>query len=45
MNWKKELEESVCTIAQLEEYIELTPKEKKQLRKVIERHPMRITRY
>ena len=31
MEWKKELEESICTIAQLEEYIELTPKEEKQL--------------
>lgn len=43
--WKKELKKSICTIAQLKEYIELTPKEERRLRKVIERHPMCITRY
>jgi KamA family protein len=45
MTWENEPEESISTIEQLREYIELTPKEEKQLRKVIERHPMRITRY
>ncbi len=45
MTWEEELEESICTIAQLEECIGLTPREEKQLQKIIERHPMRITRY
>ncbi|MBU2559654.1 KamA family radical SAM protein [archaeon] len=45
MDWKEELKDSVCTLEQLEEYTDLTSKEKRQLKKVIERHPMRITRY
>lgn len=45
MTWEEELEASICTIEQLREYIELTPEEEKQLREIIERHPMRITRY
>ncbi len=45
MTWEDELEESICTIEQLKEYIDLTPEEESQLRGIIERHPMRITRY
>jgi len=45
MTWENELKNSIRTIAQLREYIELTPKEERQLQKVIEKHPMRITRY
>jgi len=45
MTWEKELKKSICTIAQLKKYIELTPKEEKRLQKVIQRHPMQITRY
>ena len=45
MAWEKELEESISTIAQLGEYMELTPKEEKQLQEIIEIHPMRITQY
>jgi lysine 2,3-aminomutase len=45
MAWQSELKKGICTVEQLKEYIELTPKEEKQLQKVIERHPMRITRY
>ena len=45
MTWEEELEASICTIEQLREHIELTPEEEKQLREIIERHPMRITRY
>jgi lysine 2,3-aminomutase len=45
MAWEKELEESISTITQLEEYLELTPKKKKQLQEVMDIHPMRITRY
>jgi KamA family protein len=45
MTWENDLKESICTIAQLREYIEITPKEERRLRKVIEKHPMCITRY
>lgn len=45
MTWEQELRESVCDLPQLAEYIELTPNKVKRLRKVIERHPMRATRY
>jgi L-lysine 2,3-aminomutase (EC 5.4.3.2) len=45
LTWEDELGEAVCTIEQLKQYIELTPKEEEQLQKVIKRHPMRVTRY
>ncbi|VUT25842.1 MAG: L-lysine 2,3-aminomutase [Candidatus Methanolliviera sp. GoM_oil] len=45
LTWEDELEEAVCTIEQLKQYIELIPKEEEQLQKVIKRHPMRVTRY
>jgi len=45
MDWKEELKDSVNTLEQLEEYTDFTSKEKRQLEQVIERHPMRITRY
>ena len=45
MKWENELKESICTIEQLAGYIELTPRDKKQLQKVIEIHPMCISRY
>ncbi len=40
-----ELRASICNIDQLKEYTDIPPKEEKQLWKVIERHPMRITPY
>jgi len=45
MAWEKELEESISTIAQLGEYMELTPKEEKQLQEIMGIHPMRVTQY
>lgn len=45
MSWKKEFNDSIRTVSQLEEYIDLTKKEKRRLEKVVKRHPMRITRY
>ncbi|MDY6966268.1 MAG: KamA family radical SAM protein [Halobacteriota archaeon] len=45
MPWEDELKDNICTIEQLKEYIELTPREEKQILKIIERHPMSITRY
>ncbi len=44
-SWQKRLKESICTVEQLREYIELTPKEEKQIEKIIQRHPMQITPY
>ena len=43
--WENELKEGITTIAELREFIELTPTEEMQLQKIIEIHPMRITRY
>lgn len=45
MSWEAELKKNICTIEQLKEYIDLTPLEQKQLKRVIEKHPMSITRY
>ncbi|NAS88951.1 KamA family radical SAM protein [ANME-1 cluster archaeon AG-394-G21] len=45
MAWEKELEESISTIAQLGEYMELDPKKGAILQEIIDIHPMRITRY
>jgi len=45
MAWEKELEESISTIAQLGDYIELTPEMEQQLQKIVAIHPMRITQY
>jgi lysine 2,3-aminomutase len=45
MTWEKELKENICSIEQLAEYIQLTPKEKEQLRSIIAIHPLSITRY
>jgi len=45
MAWEKELEESISTIAQLGEYMELNPKKGAILQEIIDIHPMRITRY
>ena len=45
MSWEDELKNNICTIEQLSDYIELSPREKRRLPKIIERHPMSITRY
>ena len=45
MVWEKELEESISTIAQLREYIALTPEMEQQLKEIMAIHPMRITQY
>ena len=44
-NWELELENNITTIEQLKEYTELTPRGERQLKKIIERHPMSLTRY
>jgi L-lysine 2,3-aminomutase len=45
MPWRRELKNNIRTVEQLKQYVDLTPKQKKQLKKVIEKHPMSITRY
>ena len=45
MSIQDELTASIFNIEQLKNYIDVPPKEEKLLRKVIERHPMRITPY
>lgn len=45
MSWQEEFKKNITTIEQLKEYIDLTPLEQKQLKRVIEKHPMSITRY
>ena len=45
MRWKDELRRSVRTVEELEKYVSLSPRENRQLQRVIERHPMRVNRY
>ncbi len=45
MTWRTELKNNICTVEQLKQYLDLTRKQEKQLKKVIEKHPMSITRY
>jgi KamA family protein len=45
MKWRTELKENITTLEQLKQYVDIEPKEEKQLQKIIERHPMSITRY
>jgi len=39
------MENSICTIEQLKDFIDLSPKEEKKLRQITQRHPMRVTAY
>jgi len=41
----KELENSISTIKQLKEYVDLPPDEEKQLEQVVQVHPMRVSLY
>ena len=45
MAWKSSFRENICTLEQLKEYISLTPTEEKHLQKVIQLHPMSVTKY
>jgi KamA family protein len=45
VGWQDELQQSISTIAQLKKHVHLPLSQEKQLRQVIERHPMRITSY
>jgi len=45
MTWKDELKRNICTVEQLREHIDLTSDEEKNLKKIIDVHPMSVTRY
>jgi lysine 2,3-aminomutase len=45
LDWKKELRQNITTVEELKEYLPLTPEEEGDLRKVIDIHPMNISRY
>jgi lysine 2,3-aminomutase len=39
------MENSICTVEQLKDFIDLSPKEEKKLKQITQRHPMRVTAY
>jgi lysine 2,3-aminomutase len=39
------MENSICTVEQLNDFVELSPKEEKKLKQITQRHPMRVTPY
>jgi len=43
--WQKKMRQSISSLEQLGELIDLTPRDKNQIRGIIERHPMRVPRY
>lgn len=43
--WREELRHNIRTVEQLKKYLTLTPREEHQIKRVIEHHPMSITRY
>jgi lysine 2,3-aminomutase len=45
MNWQSELHRSICTVEQLKKRVRLSPDRERLYRRLIERHPMRITPY
>ncbi len=45
MVWKSKFRENICTLEQLKQHISLRPDEEKHLQKVMQLHPMSVTRY
>lgn len=45
MTWQSKLKECISTIEELNKYLDLTKQETNQLKKVINIHPMKITKY
>lgn len=45
MGWQAELQQSIRTVDQLKKHLHLSQAQENQLRRVVERHPMRITPY
>ena len=45
MPWEKEFRKNITTVEELAELVDMTGSEKRKLRKVVDRHPMSVTRY
>ena len=45
MTWQEDLKKNICTMEGLSQHIPFTPSEHRQLERVVERHPMRVTQY
>jgi KamA family protein len=45
MDWQEELRRSIRSIEQLRDYMQLSRRQELQMRQVVQRHPMMITRY
>jgi len=45
MKWENKLKENVTSVDQLKQYCKFTPREEEILRKVVELHPMSVTKY
>jgi KamA family protein len=45
MLWEEELKKSVRTLPRLKRFVDISPGEEKQLKAIIERHPMQVSRY
>jgi lysine 2,3-aminomutase len=39
------MDNSICTVEQLKDFVNLSPKEEKKLKQITQRHPMRVTPY
>ena len=45
MSWKKILKNNIVTLEELKQHIKLKPKEEKELRKIIQIHPLCISKH
>ena len=45
MPWKEEFRNNITTVEDLAELVDITGSEKRKLQKVVDRHPMSVTRY
>ena len=45
MMGRKKVDNSICTVEQLKEFVDLSPKEEKKLEQITQKHPMRVTPY
>lgn len=45
MEWENEFKKNICTIEELKGRIKLSKKEERVLKKIVEIHPLSITRY
>jgi KamA family protein len=45
MDWQNQLRKSICTVDQLKLYTDISPRQERQWRHIVGKHPMRITPY